>query len=89
MASPAVAAVALNGLLHKPASEQPQSPQSVHSSLSTTKRKRHDSDEGTPELNGADGAKPTINGHHPIRDEKTLIHNYFDVLQRYDISLGT
>ncbi|KAK0649417.1 hypothetical protein B0T16DRAFT_456836 [Cercophora newfieldiana] len=80
MASPAPAAVQVNGVA---ALSRPDSPASINSS---TKRKRDASDDGGPDtdLNSRDGPKPAINGVHKFRDEKPLIRDFFDVLQSLD-----
>ncbi|KAL1884155.1 hypothetical protein VTK73DRAFT_6824 [Phialemonium thermophilum] len=82
MASPDVAAVPVNGLS---ALSRPDSPSSV---LSSTKRKRDDSDDGspapTPAPDHGDGNKPTTDGALKQGNSKTLIRNFFEVLQRYD-----
>jgi hypothetical protein len=79
MASPGLATVQVNGVA---ALSRPDSPASINSS---TKRKRDASDDGgpDPELNGRDTPKPVVNGVHKSRDEKPLIRDFFDVLQRY------
>jgi hypothetical protein len=79
MASPGLATVQVNGVA---ALSRPDSPASINSS---TKRKRNASDDGDPDPdhNGLDGPKPAANGVHKSRDEKPLIRDFFDVLQRY------
>lgn len=62
---------------------QPQPPPQPQPDLSTiseptAKRKRETSDDAIDDTD----AKPVINGDQPLRDEKSLIHHYFDVLQR-------
>ncbi|KAK3689871.1 hypothetical protein B0T22DRAFT_514609 [Podospora appendiculata] len=81
-ASPALAAPAsVNGVA---VLSRPGSPSSVNSS---TKRKRDASDDGDePELNGSGCEKPTINGVHTSQDRKSLIRDFFDVLQSFDTS---
>lgn len=67
-------------------SQQPQSDSSQSAVSAPAKRKRESSDDGSAELNddAADHeAKPVVNGDHPVRNEATLIRNYFDVIQRY------
>lgn len=49
----------------------------------TAKRKREATDEGSERSENNHDAKPIINGDHPVRDEKTLIRNYFTVLKRF------
>lgn len=73
MASPADADAPVNGPVAEASPSESQSGP-------TTKRKREPTDDG---LSMDDDAKPIINGGQPLRDEKTLIRNYFDVLQRY------
>lgn len=75
MAAAAVAQV--NGL---PEESRPASPPSVNSSV---KRKRDDSDDGSAKPDAAEYTKPTINGDATARDQKALIRDYFEVLQRY------
>ncbi|KAK3319907.1 hypothetical protein B0T19DRAFT_451336 [Cercophora scortea] len=82
-ASPAALAApaSVNGVA---ALSRPDSPSSVNSS---TKRKRDASDDGDePEVNGSDREKPTINGVHASQDRKSLIRDFFDVLQSLDTS---
>ncbi|CAN8105154.1 unnamed protein product [Discula destructiva] len=56
----------------------------------TTKRKREDSDDGHQNMDSVDDhqAKPTplFSEDQPLRDEKNLIKNYFQVLQSLDIT---
>lgn len=73
MASPADADAPVNGPVAEASPSESQSGP-------TTKRKRESTDD---DLSMGDDAKPIINGDQPLRDEKTLIRNYFDVLQRY------
>ncbi|KUI61701.1 hypothetical protein VP1G_08857 [Cytospora mali] len=95
MASLVDAVPQVNGLA-EPSPTSPPSPQSQSQAQSESsqsanapaKRKRESSDDGSAELNDAaaddDEAKPVINGDQPVRDEATLIRNYFEVIQRYD-----
>lgn len=83
MASPGVAAPQANGVA---ASSRPDSPASVNSS---TKRKRDASDDGNSDADANGRGKPATvaNGIHAHRDEKPLIRDFFDVLQRYALLL--
>lgn len=58
-------------------------------SAATTKRKREDSDDGDQNMLHVDdkpkpNANSTFTDDRTMRDEKDLIKNYFQVLQRYD-----
>lgn len=77
MASPAVAVPQVNGTSPMP---RPGSPSSIQSS---TKRKRNESEESATELDTAREGNVAVNGTSLERDQKTLIRDYFDVLQRY------
>ncbi|KAK4218362.1 hypothetical protein QBC37DRAFT_333505 [Rhypophila decipiens] len=78
MASPAVASPHVNGVATL---SRPDSPASINSS---TKRKRDSDDDDEPRKNGAQQPKPTINGVQPSQDHKSLLRDFFDVLQRID-----
>jgi hypothetical protein len=79
MASPAVVAAQINGVA--PLS-RPDSPAS--SINSSTKRKRESSDDDNdPDLNRAGPPKLPVNGVHASQDRKSLVRDFFDVLQRY------
>lgn len=70
-------------------SQQPPSDSSQSAVNAPAKRKRETSDDGSAELNDDNDAdhesKPkVVNGDQPVRNEATLIRNYFDVIQRYD-----
>ncbi|KAF3763082.1 hypothetical protein M406DRAFT_346995 [Cryphonectria parasitica EP155] len=86
MASPAEAAVQVNG--HAAAAAAGPGPSSPSESQldgpTTTKRKREASDDGSTKLDDANGVTPVVNDDQLLRDERTLIRDYFDVLQRYD-----
>lgn len=58
-------------------SQPPSHPDASQASGPTTKRKREDSDDGVQSL------KSLFSDDQPLRDEKKLIRNYFQVLQRY------
>lgn len=83
----------LNGAAADDASQsqsqsQPQPPSdSLQASAPTTKRKREDSDDGDQNMDDADvpksGPALVLSEDQPLRDEKDLIKNYFQVLQRY------
>lgn len=73
----AIAVAPVNGAVPSP---QPESPQS---SASATKRKRDVSDDGSPDANGAEDVKPlVVDAPVFVRDEKRLVRDFFDVLQR-------
>ena len=79
MASPAVVAAQVNGVA--PLS-RPDSPAS--SINSSTKRKRESSDDyNDPDLDRAGPPKLPVNGVHASQDRKSLVRDFFDVLQRY------
>lgn len=71
----------------QPQSQQPQSDSSQSAANAPAiKRKRETSDDGSADLDDGDAnheAKPVANGDNPVRDEATLIRNYFEVIQRY------
>ena len=77
MASPAVMAPQTNGVASL---SRPDSPASINSS---TKRKREPSDEIDPSLNGPEPPKLLVNGVHASQDGKSLVRDFFHVLQRY------
>ncbi|KAK3941358.1 hypothetical protein QBC46DRAFT_104566 [Diplogelasinospora grovesii] len=81
MASPAVAVPQVNGVA---ALSRPDSPAS--SINSSTKRKRDSSDDRESEVNESQGAKPTVNGVHTSPSQKSLVRDFFDVLQSFDTS---
>lgn len=49
----------------------------------STKRKREDSDDGFEPTQDANQPNLLFSDDQPVRDEKSLIRNYFQVLQRY------
>lgn len=70
---------------------QSQLPSQAHSDASqasgpSTKRKREDSDDGFESLKDTKTNQPTIlfSDDQPLRDERKLIRNYFQVLQSLD-----
>lgn len=85
------------GLADADASQTPSQLQSqAHSDASqasgpSTKRKREDSDDGFEPVNDAKANQPSIliSDDQPLRDEKKLIQNYFQVLQRYATAIPT
>ncbi|KAK4242927.1 hypothetical protein C8A03DRAFT_10963 [Achaetomium macrosporum] len=81
MASPAVVAPQVNGVA---ALSRPDSPASINSS--STKRKREESNDNEPGLNGNELAKRPANGLQTSPDSKSLIRDFFDVLESYDTS---
>ncbi|KAK4143027.1 uncharacterized protein C8A04DRAFT_37753 [Dichotomopilus funicola] len=76
MASPAVIAPQVNGVA--PLS-RPDSPAS--SINSSTKRKRESSDDDAADPNRAEPTKPSANGLHSSQHCKSLVRDFFDVLQ--------
>ncbi|KAH6623582.1 hypothetical protein F5144DRAFT_366651 [Chaetomium tenue] len=79
MASPATVAAQINGVA--PLSRL-DSPASINSS---TKRKRESSDDDNdPDLNRAGPPKLPVNGVHASQDRKSLVRDFFDVLQSHD-----
>ncbi|KAK3376726.1 hypothetical protein B0T24DRAFT_227306 [Lasiosphaeria ovina] len=82
MASPDVAAVAALQVNGVAVLSRPDSPSSINSS---TKRKR-DSSDSSPQVNGADAAKAQVNGAHSLSDQQPLIRDFFDVLKSLDSS---
>jgi len=77
MASPAVAVAQVNGV--SPLS-RPDSPASINS---TTKRKRESSDDNGADLNRGDPPKLPVNGVHSSQYRKSLVHDFYRVLERY------
>lgn len=83
----------VNGLAdaeHADASSQSQSqlqsqshPDASQVSGPSTKRKREDSDDGFEPIQDANQPKLVFSDDQQLRDEKDLIRNYFQVLQRY------
>lgn len=71
---------------------QPQPPiDASQASAATAKRKREDSDDGDQNMPDADdesksdaNTKSTFSDDRTLRNEKDLIKNYFQVLQRYE-----
>ena len=78
MASPAVAVPQVNGT--SPLPPRPDSPSSIQSS---TKRKRNESEDSTTGLDTTLENNLPVNGTHIERDQKALVRDYLDVLQRY------
>ncbi|KAK3305800.1 uncharacterized protein B0T15DRAFT_210345 [Chaetomium strumarium] len=78
MASPAVLAPQANGVASL---SRPDSPASINSS---TKRKREATDDNEPDLNRNEQLKRPINGLQTSSDSKSLIRDFFDVLESYD-----
>jgi hypothetical protein len=77
MASADVIAPQANGVA--PLS-RPDSPASINSS---TKRKRESTDDNEPHLNrGPSPPKLPVNGVHTSQDRKSLVRDFFGVLQR-------
>lgn len=77
MASPAVVAPQANGVA---ALSRPDSPASINSS---TKRKREPSDDDEPNLNAPAPPNPPVNGVRASENNKSLVRDFFDVLERY------
>ncbi|KAK4154401.1 hypothetical protein C8A00DRAFT_42832 [Chaetomidium leptoderma] len=79
MASPAVALTPqVNGVA---ALSRPDSPASINSS---TKRKRESSGDNDADLNGSEPPKLPVNGLHTSQDRKSLVRDFYDVLQSHD-----
>ncbi|KAL2023708.1 hypothetical protein VTK56DRAFT_1422 [Thermocarpiscus australiensis] len=80
MASPAVAAAQVNSVASL---SRPDSPASINSS-STNKRKRELSDDPEPGVRGDEQPRPAANGLHTSQDCKSLIRDFFNVLESHD-----
>lgn len=87
MASPADAVAQANGLVDPSlaaAAQPPSDPDPSQIAGPTAKRKRETTDDGFhQDLDIPSDAKPITNGDHTYRDEKSLIRDYYHVLQRY------
>lgn len=83
MASPADAIAQVNGLADPPSPPSQSQSDPSQPAGPTAKRKRESSDDGSQDLDQPDEVKPAINDGQLLRDEKTLIRHYYDVLRRY------
>ncbi|KAL2163475.1 hypothetical protein VTH06DRAFT_5533 [Thermothelomyces fergusii] len=80
MASPAVAVAQVNGV--SPLS-RPDSPASINSS---TKRKRESTADSEADPDRGDLPKQPVNGVHASGDRKSLVRDFYRVLERHDTS---